>query len=369
MTFDRDIIFIGDGQSKDFYDVLPQTLTLRKPVPGHIFKSDMKYHHDTIFKEVSFNRYKQSDETAAFLNTPHKRINSVWELYEVLKRVIERQWDTSKVHVIGHSSGYDSRIISNAIKELGEKNGKEWLGEVICIEVLGEGKQFKRIMEIQGLKGIVYKDGCEKSEQHRESFEFNTFYKKFNGVTSFPVNQWYDAYAHLEKDGVLDSSKTQCFTGYGANETMEIAHKGYKGRDFAWYFRWHHYLQIQNFKLWGDNWVHPFWDYEFLNALAGFNTAKKWKSRIASVMAAKVTPHLLHIPNMFTELGNMKPVRTLNDDLLIYAIDSYNNSWYGKHIRVPMKNDFMNYRSWWGHYCAASVCEYLLKKGHKINGV
>ena len=56
---------------------------------------------------------------------------------------------------------------------------------------------------------------------HEYALRFDTFYQKYNGVFAFPFNQWYDAYVDLEGMGVLDRN-VQCFTGYGANETMEI---------------------------------------------------------------------------------------------------------------------------------------------------
>ncbi|MCK5605426.1 hypothetical protein KAR91_26275, partial [Candidatus Pacearchaeota archaeon] len=282
----------------------------------------------------------------------------------VLKNVIEKKWDSKKTHIIGHSSGYDSRTISNIIKELGEKNGKKWLGKVIYVELLGESEGFRQIMEAQELTGIIYREGVPPGEHHAYSFNFKTFYKKFNGVASFPVNQWYDGYKHLEEMGILDSSNVQCFTGYGANEVMELAHKKY---GLEWYFQWHHYLQIQNFRLWGENWVHPYWDFEFLSALAGFQQAKFWKKRIAVVMSDTMVEHLQHIPNAFVRLENMKKIRTLSDRLLKSVNDSYAKSWYGKQVKVPIKRDFTKYYSWWTHYCVASICEHLLEKGYKIS--
>lgn len=364
-TFNRDVIYSGDGISQDFYQVLPRDLTLQNPMPKHLHESFMGYNHDTVFKEVTFNKYAHSPETEAFLNIDYiqTEISGIEELYNVLKGVIEKHWDPTKNHIIGHSSGYDSRIISQIIKELGEKHGDDWLGEVLYIETLGEGEGFKRIMKEQGLRGFVYNEGVPPERYHDYSFNFKTFYQKFNGVVSFPVNQWYDAYRDLEERGGLSSSNVQCFTGYGANETQEIAHKK---KGFPDYFRWHHYLQIQRFNLWGDNWVHPFWDFEVIGALAGFPEAKKWKTRIGQVMADTMVPHLKHIPRQTLKSLGDNRTRYADSKLLQRVATDYMNSWYGKKVSVAMNSNFTNYYNWWMHYCIASVCEHLLENGYKI---
>lgn len=362
-TFNRDVVYSGDGISQDFYQVLPRDLTLQNPMPKHLHESFMGYNHDTIFKEVTFNEYKHTPETENFLIEGKVPTSGIEGLYDVLKGVIEKAWDPTKTHVIGHSSGYDSRVISQIIKELGAKHGDAWLGEVIYVETLGEQEGFKRIMKEQGLKGITYNAGVPPERYHDYSFNFKTFYKKFNGVVSFPVNQWYDAYRDLEEQGVLNSSNVQCFTGYGANETQEIAHKK---KGFPYYFRWHHYLQIQRFKLWGNNWVHPFWDYEVMGALVALPEAKKWKVRIGQVMADTMVPHLKHIPRQTLESLGKNGTRHADAKLLERVVVDYKNSWYGKQVPAAMCANFTNYYNWWMHYCIASMCEHLLENGHKI---
>ena len=361
--YNRDVIYIGDGISENFYDVLPRDLTLQNPMPKHLHESFLGYNHDTIFREVTFNKYKHTPETEKFLATKHKRIYSIKEMYDILKGVIERKWDPTKAHVIGHSSGYDSRVISQIIKELGEKHGDDWLGEVIYVETLGEKEGFRRIMKEQGLKGIVYNDGMPPERYHDYSFNFKTFYQKFNGVVSFPVNQWYDAYRDLEEQGVLNSDNVQCFTGFGANETQEIAHKN---KGFPYYFKWHHYIQIQRFKLWGGNWEHPFWDYEVMGAVAGFHESKKWKVRTGKVMADTMVPHLKHIPRQTLQSLRDNRTRYADPKLLERISTDYKNSCYGKKVPIAMRSDFTTYLNWWMHYCIASMCEHLLENGHKI---
>ena len=357
--FNRDVVFTGDGSSMEFYDVLPTNLTIRRQVPDGLNESFMGYTGKTIFVEVNMNPYFHNDNTEEFLSADYPETRSVKELYDVIKRVIERRWDPSKLHVVGHSSGYDSRIVSTAIKELGEKNGKEWLGDVVCVEVFGEGFLFNEIMKKQGFAGIVYSEEFSLPECQERWFNFKNFHKKFNGVSAFPVNQWWDAYDHLEECGILDRENTQCFTGFGANETMEIAHKK---KGFDYYFKWFHHLQLQTFRTWGGEWVHPFWDYEYLNALAGFTEAKEYSDRIAERMVNEIAGHLSYIPRIHSN----KEFRTLSDTLLLRAQEEYDNSWYGREVKLKLDKDFTNYRPWWYNYCVASMCEYLLEKGYKI---
>jgi len=360
-SFNRDVIFIGDGVSPNFHDVLPKELTLHNPLPAHTHESFNGYKHETVFKEVTFNKYSRGEVEKEFLSSKIKP-TTIQEIYDILKESIRQSWEPGKLHIIGHSSGYDSRIISNIAKELGEEYGSEWLGEVLCIEGLGEGDRFKEIMSAQGLNGIVYNEGVVPALHPEYSFRFKDFWSRYNGVNSFPVNQWYDSYQDLEDQGILSSENVQCFSGYGANETMEYATKK---KGFKWYFRWHHYLQLQKFKLWGDNWVHPFWDINVMKAVAGVNVRPK-KERISKRIADECVPHLRHIPQLPTRILNERGYRTLAPGLLFEVQKAYDASWYGKQVPVTMMADLTTYRPWWTHYCVASLCEHLLEEGYEI---
>jgi len=364
--FNRDIIFKGDGSSKNFIDVLPKDLTIRKEVPLSMMEPFMGYSQKTLFREVTINKYVPNEETLSFLNSPIKEVADLHVLYKEIKKAIFNTWDSSKLHIIGHSSGYDSRIISTAIKELKEEHGETWAGEIICVEVYGETKEFKELMAVQGFKNIAYNENSSPNQHHAYSFEFSTFWQKFNGLVSFPVNLWYDPYKDLYEKGLVPKEGIQGYTGYGANESMEIA---LKKIGFAEYYRWHHYLQLQNFKLWGDNWVHPYWQWNVQQALRGCNKWNRGKTRLAKLLCDAVVPNLNSIVQVTSKEVAKRGYRTLDNSIMKQIVNSYDKSWYGKNVKIQFRNDMSDYKPWWFHYCAASLCEYLLVNGYKISFV
>jgi len=142
----REPIYIGDGESTEFMDVLPDKLTLRPPLP-EFYKDRWSRPDFTLFEEVNIKPYEHTGELLQFLEQEPWVRNQTYEtVFEYLKNAIHKVWDSDKFHLIGHSSGYDSRLICKAIRELTEENGDKWAGEVLYVENMGE-KPFKEIME------------------------------------------------------------------------------------------------------------------------------------------------------------------------------------------------------------------------------
>lgn len=360
--FCKDIVFIGKCKSTDFIEALPDKLTLRKDIPAYLMKSFSEYKTDTIFYEVSINKYQHSREALQFLQEPVTEIKDLDELYQALKKAVYENWDVSKIHIIGHSSGYDSRILSNIIKELTLEYGQQWAGKIYFVEVLGEGEQFKNIMQKQGLDGLIYKENYQPSLYHHYSFDFETFWQKFNGLSAFPINQWYDAYKYFNEQGILPSNDIQGITGYGANESMEIA---LKKIGFANYYEWHHYLQLQYFKEWGGDWIYPYWDWDVQKVIRGCIMWKD-KTRLAKYLADQITPHLKGIPQISIKQLKKMGYRTLDKSIIQYMIKKYDKSWYGKQVPIKIMNDQIDYFPWFYQFNIASLCEHLLEQGYKI---
>ncbi|GAH77103.1 unnamed protein product, partial [marine sediment metagenome] len=74
--------------------------------------------------------------------------NDASKIANAIASVIERSWDPGQFHLVLHSSGYDSRIISKTIVNLRDKYGESWLGDVLFF-VRGT-----RRCRIQGNNGI-----------------------------------------------------------------------------------------------------------------------------------------------------------------------------------------------------------------------
>jgi hypothetical protein len=335
-------VYIGQVVSPDFIEALPDNLTIDVPQG---YEQSYRPTNKTIFKEVNVAPY-MDDGAADEIMSKVKPIKDVWELYGVIKKSVLDNWDPP--HVVGHSSGYDSRLLAKVIFDLGK--------DATYVECLGETKEFKQLMT--GKKHIAYNEGIPPGIFHEYSFRFDTFYQKFNGICAFPVNQWYDAYKDLAEQELIPDKFTG-ITGYGANEIMEYA---LRGRGLKWYYNWHYYLQLNVFNHYNE-WLHPYKSEEVTTAIMGCGNIIK-QERLAKTLADTILPELVHIPQIPTAL--LWSYRTLDDSLMQKIISDYDNSWYGKKVRVKPTN-IVDYNSWWMHFNIASLCEHLLNEGYKIN--
>jgi len=363
---ERDIIFESTCdckcKSKIFIETLPNELTIRKNLPIDITKQFMGYSCETIFKEVSINKYSPTQETEIFLNTPIQPINDLSELYEEIKKAVYNTWDCTKVHILGHSSGYDSRLLSYIIKELTIEHGQDWMGKVYCVEVLGEESNFKRIMQTVGLDGIIYNEGIPAQAKHSYSFKFDTFWQKFNGIVSYPVNVFYDAYRYLSEQGMISKNNIQYYTGYGATESMDNALAQW---GFAYYYKFLHHLQVQYFRQWGGEWTYPYWQWNVQKAIRGCIKWKDSKERLAKLLADQIIPWNKTIPRIDVKELKQAQYMTIDDTTLKQIERDYNRSWYGGNVPIKLTNN-IGYNLWSFHYCVASLCEHLLEQGYKI---
>lgn len=350
------------GKSKEFLNVLPEKLTLHNPLPPASWQQNRKA-PPTIFKEVSLSPATLTMDDVKLLNRtgPPTTLDDV---FLEVKKCIMREWDPKKKHIMPHSSGYDSRVVSTAIKELREEHGDEWFGDTTFIECLGEGPEFEDIMKRQGFdKFITYNKDVEPGLYHEYSFWFDCYFHKYNGIVGFPVNMWWDAYYDLEEHGQILMNNIQFIGGYGANE-LDVAIV--RGRGLKFYLQLEKRLQMQFMRFWADETIFPFCDHDVMFAmsrLSGLNGNRRITDRLSQLKA----PHLFDIQRLSVEQFCKRGQRMMNDDLLSKVQEDYDNSWYGQRVKIKINPNFYTYNVCWGHYGAASLCEHLLRQGYKIS--
>ena len=238
---------------------------------------------------------------------------------------------------IACSSGYDSRILLKALLATGKI--------FKAVECGGESVQFKQICDVLKIEG---------TSKHPHNFKFDP--GRFNGIVGYPLNQWWDAY----------DNPTNLVTGYGANEITKCLQltNGSTWVKLNKYFEWHYYHALNRFAAKGKD-VMPFWSDEFLAAIASYTGWMNKKVRLSETLSKYVAPELNHIKKMKTEDVIALGFRTIDDETVTKLANEYANTWFGE--RFPhVVNRNIEYNSWWGHWNASQLCEYLLKKGHKI---
>jgi len=383
--YQRGRYFECDGKrSKTFIDVLPSTLTLQPPQRLlEVYGTGSCY--ITPFKEVKVVPYDQvmPDSVRLFLDE-WKGIRAAartWSaplltrprsysegLLNAVEQALIECWEPNKFHVVTHSSGYDTRLISVALKRLTEEMGEQWLGEVVFLEGDGEAEMSKKLLDIEGWgdhRFIKY-NAAEQDvhEYHKRSIKFEDAWKRFESSVGFPLNVWWEPVEWAQEMGYVPADdQIQCVSGFGSNEIA----KGYNTfQGLGWYSNWIYHHPLSCFKTKGE-WLYPYWSMTLWRFM---QIHRLWRYRncgIAKHAIRHVAPETLQVQG--ASIADREPtVRLLSDRLVKQAADDYSKSWYGKNIephRRPMTN-LMDYSPFWGAWCLASLCEHLRQAGYNI---
>lgn len=117
---------------------------------------------ETVVKEVKLltPQEKIHKSHAGLLDRKAQAVKDIGVLAgnckRALKDYIVSRWDSNAKHLMFHSSGYDSRIISGILAELREERGKDWIGDIHFRCHQPEGDMFIQIMKKQGWADSQY---------------------------------------------------------------------------------------------------------------------------------------------------------------------------------------------------------------------
>ena len=157
-------------------------------------------------------------EVAALTVPIHRDITfPVPLLFDAIKKSIADAWRPDAFHLVLHSSGWDSRIISGSIKQLLEENGPEWLGRgLLFLSNRWEYKNFERIMQAQGWAEENYAHYCVGDvDEHFSKFVYDVW--KY-GPLPRPGNFFFYLTDWAITEGLIPNNGVQMFTGLWANE-------------------------------------------------------------------------------------------------------------------------------------------------------
>lgn len=318
---------------KPFFDAirdLPTKKLTVKPIDWvyHPYKSD------SPFEEIKLDKYVHSPKIRR-LKRELKQIDPVngkfeKQVYRRLVKIIRRSWSDG-YNIVAHSGGYDSRLLSTIIKELGYRN-------VIFFECGGESREFKRIMQLQGFghnQIVVYNETVQPDKYFEYSFSFDP--GRFNGLSGYPVNIFYDPYKDAVERGILPENAT-IFSGYGG-----YIEKMFQKYGFDRFFRRDYYGQLSTFNFYG-NWVIPFFDFDYIKELAKYRRIHRSKKRTTDRLCEVYCKHLRSVPNP-----------DVNKDLFKRGY----RQWDRRKIE---------YSHYWGKWQLNEMIKYLQTQNYIING-
>ena len=338
----------GKKVSSSFDAVVPGKVNLR-------LNSTLWYPYTnsyTPFNEVKLEPFYEPAEFKVFRRTLFPvppRLDRIWNEF---KQSIYENWMPGKIHVIGASSGYDSRMIAKAIQELTRYHGTGWLGETYFVECAGEPEGFTEIMKALKFKNYI----IWMPDYSFEFFENHS--DRYNGLCAYPMNLWYDFYLKNWKEEDI-----QYISGYGGNVAdvinsrspymADIKHRHkLKGR-LSMYFQNQYYYQISAFKQPKYS-LHPFWSWRYIRAVSGVNHDV---ARTSVLLANTFIPECNHVKRMkiLGEVTN-NGHRTVNRHVVKQLHDWYRETLTGKRYPCDPSNK-IEYNKWWLMFCIAKYAE------------
>lgn len=352
------------GRSTQFTDVVPEEFTIRLNPRFRTDGHGPQVWSETPIREVELVAPVRvwSEAVWDFVDEPtlHHEVSDeefAAQVFDALVEAVEDVWIPDEFHYVLHSAGYDSRLMSLAIRELYRRNGSGWLGEVLFVECFGEGPWFRQVMEVEGWgesQYFVY-DGY-----YERTFDFGTAWQRMGaGTFAWPMNLWWEPLEWAREVGLVPDDG-QCWSAKGANRagTMGILGNLQEELQDA------PYGIVSSFPLSCD-WVFPFADFRYVRALRTYGGGRHDTHFIQDVLDV-VEADLQGIPNPdFTDWVRFE----LPDAVFDKAVSDYRASWYGRELHPyiefePKPNVFESY---WGHWALASYCEHVREEGRQIH--
>jgi hypothetical protein len=335
-----------------------------------IDRSDRFLHRDpgpfryTCFKDVYVIPPKTvlTDETAKIFETEKtKDLTSMSPLVDLFTRVILKEWEPEKFHFVLHSSGFDSRIVSEIIRRLWRERGDSWLGQVLFVCNRFEGEQFRKIMRYQGWdesQYMVVREDVPLGEYHAPSLDFKTAWKRLNCVFGLPVNLFYYPIEAAQAEGRAPKDpEIQSWCNYLTPIDYTLKLDLWEKYRFLYF----HAMGGRNFK--GENMEFPGAHPLLLAEAIRYRTELKL-NQVKREIVWHMNTGLRTIPETKTNLqGDWG--RVLSDRLFRRTVADYNNSWYGKRVKAR-PNRTVGFDEWWRRWSIASFCQHLIREGYEL---
>lgn len=341
---------------------------------------------NTIFNEITITTpvIPESIQNLIESGSPLAN-NDAHKIASAIASVIERRWDPEQFHLVMHSSGYDSRIISKTIANLRDKHGESWLGKVLFLCWEPEGPEFKAIMSFEGWCKEQYhicNEGARPNEYCAGALDFDSCWKWTNDAQP-PLWIAEPTIEQLRKSGIITKplTKTQFIAGGCGNECFKYSPN--RLMEMFYYSR----LGARSNVIPYSERILPFLSYEVLRLIKPFTSYPSWRRNYPRVLRliklnvpvrtreeilSYLSPELLQMKKG-DEDGPTTPQRLLSGRLKEQCLRDFTESWYYNNVILPNSPNYdLNMPDciwiddWWGVYAKASLCEYLIKNGVKI---
>lgn len=353
--------------------VLPERLTVRADYRVAKYEAGKA----TLFDEVEF--VPKADAVPKTLRglfvapigtETMDRAEYLIRIGQAMQTAIEQAWHPSKMHLVFHSGGYDSRILSSAIRRLADMRGPEWLGRLLFVCIGNEVPTFEQVMQIQGWAPDVWTSVPDVGPLVAKMVDFDDAGRWLNGVTMQAVDYNWLLIEHLQEKGLLpDSADIQLISG--RNETlMGATMPGKNMLSKFWGEAYESHLAISRYKC--NDVVFPFSVANVIRLALSSTVRMDWsdptqeeKCHFRRDIGLALNPSLLGVPHRTIEIPDL----TLTQWAEMKR--AYQDSWYGREVwpgavaDIPRKA--LGAHAWWGAFSAAALCEALRREGYVLH--
>lgn len=352
--------------SQCFWDVLPHKLTLD---PNYVFPTFDPDTWKTLFQEVDVVKPMDALTEAEKAILDNDRCQG-WKggndamlsaMEKCLIDFITLNWRNDEFHLLFHSSGYDSRIVSGTLAKLRDTVGNWRLGDLLFVCVGPESDEFGRIMEYEGWRDDQYIALPDLAPAYEYIVDFDNAWKWVNGPYNYGYNLNYAVVDRLQHMGLVpeDDSDVQIWTGRN-----DIAYEIWEGVDWSLKQDYiHNYSAVTSVVQYkaGDL-VLPMMGYELMKILSASELRVGW---------AALRPDLMHHIDPGLSKFERKSIKfpPLSGDQFERMCNAYDRSWYGKNVCLEVEpiGETTAYDEWWSRWTCAVVVEHLLEKGYDIS--
>lgn len=351
----------ADGErSRRYLDVLPQRLTLRR---GYNLRKG-----ETLFEEVRVVPFPQTmNERERKLarvrprSTPRLTRAEFYDGYmAMLEHAIEDLWSPDKFHLVLHSSGYDSRAFSLALKRVLARRGRDWLGRILFACYGLEGPSFLEIMRWGGWREGECVTLPDFTPCYEIAVDFDTAWTWINVSCCAPGTLQENFIRLLHQRGRVPATEdVQLWYGFWGNPVQSLPSARNRFVTMA-QAQYDAEISLSIF------------DADDVNDVFGHYDVIKYLVQ-AKVDLSGCAIHRELSSHFDCALGGI-PRRNVWDDYptvppgtLARAASDYATSWYGRKVH-PGKGRFVasRHRGWWGWWSRAALCDYLLRQGYEI---
>lgn len=338
------------------------------------------YSRPTLISEVR-TIINDDEEISAFYAKEHgKKEISAKELAERSIKTIEQHiramWRPEARHLIMHSSGYDTRLVTGVLRKLHKELGDEWLGDVRFACFQPEIETAKVVFDHVGWPQEMWAPidpDANGEDYYADCLDFRTCGKNLAEAERF----WGGPLLiQLRLADYLDYPDCQGLTALFSDETLKWNRLGWG--DVAWFMACYFFDNPGIMPGRPDiDFIKPFVGDEWLELLTTYHVPIKMDD-FKRLMIAQIDPALAELPNFRFQIGAIRKEngghinqQKIGAEFAARMERDYADSWYAKsigpgYLGFDKDRVFRYYDDKNSHYLKAAIYEDLLRCGVKI---